>query len=235
MLLVNHSISYMPKVTKKEKPLWGRAIAARRAMLGKSLVDIENETDGELYQALIYRLENGKKDPATLTVRQFSLLLKVLGWRTLDWQEQTGLEPLFDLESQTSLQPGERVSKLRFFIEPVRGLASAGLPVDADGMPVLADVWRRGSLLYQVEGDSMAPTLNDGDRVYVDPTELDLREGRVYVFEIPGNGHTIKRVRRLDDGELWLVSDNPKYRPWRPSEMRVIGRVYYHDPAGGRL
>jgi len=133
------------------------------------------------------------------------------------------------------LQPGERVSKLRFFIEPVRGLASAGLPVDADGMPVLADVWRRGSLLYQVEGDSMAPTLNDGDRVYVDPTELDLREGRVYVFEIPGNGHTIKRVRRLDDGELWLVSDNPKYRPWRPSEMRVIGRVYYHDPAGGRL
>ena len=92
----------MPKVTKKEKPLWGRAIAARRAMLGKSLVDIENETDGELYQALIYRLENGKKDPATLTVRQFSLLLKVLGWRALDWQEQTGLEPLFDLESQTS-------------------------------------------------------------------------------------------------------------------------------------
>lgn len=133
------------------------------------------------------------------------------------------------------LQPGERVSKVRFFIEPVRGLASAGQPIDADGMPVLADVWRRGSLLYQVEGDSMAPTLNDGDRVYVDPTELDLREGRVYVFEIPGNGHTIKRVRRLDDGELWLVSDNPKYRPWRPSEMRVIGRVYYHDPAGGRL
>lgn len=171
------------------------------------------------------------KEPETL-----DRILKVLEWTPQQFIQETGLNlPGFFFESMGSLQPGERVSKLRFFIEPVRGLASAGRPVDADGMPVLADVWRRGSLLYQVEGDSMAPTLNDGDRVYVDPSDSDIREGRVYVFEIPGDGHTIKRVRRLDDGELWLVSDNPKYRPWRPSEMRVIGRVYYHDPAGGRM
>lgn len=235
MLVANHSIGCMPKVTKKEKPAWGRAIAARRAMLGKSLVDIENETGGELYQALIYRLENGKKDPSTLTVRQFSLLLKALGWRASDWQEQTGLEPLLDLEAPTALQPSERVSRLRFFIEPVRGLASAGRPVDVDGMPVLADVWRRGSLLYQVEGDSMAPTLQEGDRVYVDPRDTDLHEGKIYVFELPSDGHIIKRVRRLDDGQLWLVSDNPRYRPMRPDECIVVGRVYYYDPVGGRL
>lgn len=134
-----------------------------------------------------------------------------------------------------SLDHRERVTPVRFLIQPVRGLASAGQPVDPEGVPVLADVWRRGSLLYRVEGDSMAPTLHDGDRVYVDPSETELREGRIYICEIPGDGHTIKRVRRLDDGQLWLVSDNPAYRPWRPSEMRIVGRVYYHDPAGGRL
>lgn len=185
---------------------------------------------GSFTQRTVSSIETGVVNPLNLRSDRLLSLLSALQWSLED------LTKIVDVSFiPNTLQPGERVSKLRFFIEPVRGLASAGQPVDADGMPVLADVWRRGSLLYQVEGDSMAPTLNDGDRVYVDPAELDLREGRVYVFEIPGNGHTIKRVRRLDDGELWLVSDNPKYRPWRPSEMRVIGRVYYHDPAGGRL
>lgn len=234
MVLLTRSVNPVPKVfkTKHEKPDWGRAIAARRTFLGKSLVDVENETDGELYQALLYRIENGIKDPSTLTVRQFGLLLKVLDWSIQDWQENTGLEAHINIKT---LQPEERVTPVRFLIQPVRGLASAGQPVDPEGVPVLADVWRRGSLLYRVEGDSMTPTLNDGDRVYVDPSETELREGRIYICEIPGDGHTIKRVRRLDDGQLWLVSDNPAYRPWRPSEMRVIGRVYYHDPAGGRL
>jgi len=185
---------------------------------------------GSFTQRTVSSIETGVVNPLNLRSDRLLGLLSALQWSLED------LTKIVDVSFiPNTLQPGERVSKLRFFIEPVRGLASAGQPVDADGMPVLADVWRRGSLLYQVEGDSMSPTLNDGDRVYVDPTELDLREGRVYVFDIPGNGHTIKRVRRLDDGELWLVSDNPKYRPWRPSEMRVIGRVYYHDPAGGRL
>jgi len=185
---------------------------------------------GSFTQRTVSSIETGVVNPLNLRSDRLLGLLSALQWSLED------LTKIVDVSFiPNTLQPGERVSKLRFFIEPVRGLASAGRPVDADGMPVLADVWRRGSLLYQVEGDSMAPTLKDGDRVYVDPSDLDLREGRVYMLEIPGDGHTIKRVRRLDDGELWLVSDNPKYRPWRPSEMRVIGRVYYHDPAGGRM
>lgn len=234
MVFVVPTINRVTKVTRKEKPAWGRAIAARRAMLGKSLVDIENETEGELYQALIYRLENGKKDPSTLTVRQFSLLLKCLAWDTAEWQKQTGLEPLVPYGETKKLDPNERVKETRYLLQPVLGLASAGQPVDY-GIPVLATVWRKGSLLYQVEGNSMEPTLKEGDRVYVDVSETDLYEGKVYVFEIPGDGHTIKRVRRLDDGEIWLVSDNPNYRPWKAHELRTIGRVYYYDPAGGKM
>ncbi|HEU4743503.1 MAG TPA: S24 family peptidase, partial [Meiothermus sp.] len=131
-------------------------------------------------------------------------------------------------------KPQERVTQTRYILQTVLGLASAGQPVDY-GVPVLADVWRRGSLLYRVEGDSMAPTLQEGDRVYVDPRDTDLHEGKIYVFELPSDGHIIKRVRRLDDGQLWLVSDNPRYRPMRPDECIVVGRVYYYDPVGGRL
>jgi len=217
-------------MAKVRRPSWADAIRKRREELGLTQEQVAELSGGSFTQRTVSSIETGVVNPLNLRSDRLLGLLSALQWSLED------LTKIVDVSFiPNTLQPGERVSKLRFFIEPVRGLASAGQPVDADGMPVLADVWRRGSLLYQVEGDSMAPTLNDGDRVYVDPTELDLREGRVYVFEIPGNGHTIKRVRRLDDGELWLVSDNPKYRPWRPSEMRVIGRVYYHDPAGGRL
>jgi len=219
-----------PQMAKVRRPSWADAIRKRREELGLTQEQVAELSGGSFTQRTVSSIETGVVNPLNLRSDRLLGLLSALQWSLED------LTKIVDVSFiPNTLQPGERVSKLRFFIEPVRGLASAGQPVDADGMPVLADVWRRGSLLYQVEGDSMAPTLNDGDRVYVDPAELDLREGRVYVFEIPGNGHTIKRVRRLDDGELWLVSDNPKYRPWRPSEMRVIGRVYYHDPAGGRL
>ena len=217
-------------MAKARRPSWADAIRKRREELGLTQEQVAELSGGSFTQRTVSSIETGVVNPLNLRSDRLLGLLSALQWSLED------LTKIVDVSFiPNTLQPGERVSKLRFFIEPVRGLASAGQPVDADGMPVLADVWRRGSLLYQVEGDSMSPTLNDGDRVYVDPTELDLREGRVYVFDIPGNGHTIKRVRRLDDGELWLVSDNPKYRPWRPSEMRVIGRVYYHDPAGGRL
>ncbi len=66
----------------------GRKIAARRAELGKSLMDIENETGGTLYVQLLYRLENAKKPLETLNVRQ----LKALDWTPQEFAEATGVE-----------------------------------------------------------------------------------------------------------------------------------------------
>ena len=70
---------------------------ARRAELGKkSAMDIENETGGVIYEKLLYRIENGQKDPRTLRQSKFAKLLEALRWSTLDFERATGLmlEPM---------------------------------------------------------------------------------------------------------------------------------------------
>lgn len=74
-----------------QKPEYGRAIAARRAYLGKSALDIENIYGSALYQKLIYRLENGKKHPLSLDLAGFAALLEALEWTTKEFEAATGL------------------------------------------------------------------------------------------------------------------------------------------------
>jgi len=70
----------------------GRKIAARRAELNKSLMDIENETNGVIYSKLLYRVENAKKPLETLNVKQLNALLKALEWTPREFAEATGVE-----------------------------------------------------------------------------------------------------------------------------------------------
>jgi phage repressor protein C with HTH and peptisase S24 domain len=83
-----------------------------------------------------------------------------------------------------------------------------------------------------VAGDSMDPTLRDGDEILVDRAPRPLGNG-VHVVEVAG----ALMVKRLDAGRagtIGLVSDNAIYpRVDMPSgEVRVIGRVVWK---GGRL
>lgn len=80
--------------------------------------------------------------------------------------------------------------------------------------------------LIRVEGESMEPTLSDGDEILVD---RDRREpsGRGGIFVVRLDGQLM--VKRLLPalGGIELVSDNPDYpvRRCRTEEVEVIGRV----------
>jgi len=56
--------------TRREKPSWGRRIAARRTEPGLSLLDVEEKTDGVDYTQLLYQLENGRLGPDNVKVGQ---------------------------------------------------------------------------------------------------------------------------------------------------------------------
>ncbi|GGL14668.1 LexA family transcriptional regulator [Deinococcus radiotolerans] len=192
---------------------------------------------GRITQPYLSRLERGERALGALTAVRQDALRRALNITLSEWTARTGLRPL-------APEPREDLlGSMELIRVPVRALASAGLPTAEDHASVidyelvpLRD-HRPGMLVLQVQGDSMTTDsggLRPGDRVYVDPGDLDLREGRVYVLHVPGLGLTVKRLRRYSD-QLWLSSDNPDHPPVRPEEASVIGRVYYHQPQGQRL
>lgn len=79
------------------------------------------------------------------------------------------------------------------------------------------------------EGDSMIPTLLDGDIVLIDTAQKNiLQQDRIWALSY-GDLGMIKRVRKLPDGGYQINSDNPAVTPMTAydGEMHVIGRVIW--------
>jgi phage repressor protein C with HTH and peptisase S24 domain len=85
-------------------------------------------------------------------------------------------------------------------------------------------------------GESMTPTIRDGNTLLIDTTDQTFRNFGIYVLEI--NGHRlVKRVQRKHDGSLVLISDNSAYLPDHvdkdlANDVNAIGRVVW---AGGTV
>ncbi len=75
------------------------------------------------------------------------------------------------------------------------------------------------SYVARVSGDSMEPTYNNGDLVFVHST-VEIREGQVGVFLMDGQ----QWIKELGDGVL--ISHNDEYEPRRMTpDVRCQGRV----------
>ena len=93
--------------------------------------------------------------------------------------------------------------------------------------------WARRDRLtcVRVVGDSMEPTIRDGDLVAVDATRTDPLNGHLFALRTD-TGLVVKRLRRGGDGWV-LISDNPTHAP-RPvaEDDRILGRVAWCGPPG---
>ncbi len=91
--------------------------------------------------------------------------------------------------------------------------------------------WIRPSGLIglRAAGDSMEPTLNDGDVILLDRRGAEPIDGQVFVIHTD-DGLVVKRLREEDEG--WeMTSDNPVYPSRRSRESdRVVGRVAWSGP-----
>jgi phage repressor protein C with HTH and peptisase S24 domain len=118
--------------------------------------------------------------------------------------------------------PGERVrSRLAFRHDWLREL-TGGSP---SGLSVIT-----------VKGDSMSPTLSDGDDILVDTQDAAdrLRDG-IYVLRIEDMLNVKRLALNPAGGGLDIHSDNPAYPSWRgcgPESVTIIGRVVW---AGRRI
>ncbi len=93
--------------------------------------------------------------------------------------------------------------------------------------------WARPERLtcVRVVGDSMEPTIRDGDLVAVDAGRTDPLNGHLFAVRTDA-GLVVKRLRRR--GDHWLLtSDNPTHAPRPVAEVdRVIGQIAWCGPPG---
>ena len=80
----------------------------------------------------------------------------------------------------------------------------------------------------RVMGDSMEPIIRSGDLLIVDrmpeTTDKDIVVARI------GNDLCVKRLRILDDGCVWLFSENDDYKPIKigiEDDFEVWGKVLH--------
>lgn len=84
--------------------------------------------------------------------------------------------------------------------------------------------------VLSVSGDSMTPTLSDGDRILVDSQECKLKRDGIYVIR----NDEVLSVKRISvnpsTGLLTIKSDNPLYESWsncRLEDTSIIGKVIW--------
>ncbi|MEX7522341.1 helix-turn-helix transcriptional regulator, partial [Acinetobacter baumannii] len=74
--------------------------------------------------------------------------------------------------------------------------------------------------------DSMKPTINDGDIVFVDENRNYIKDGKVFAIE-HGGLFRCKRLYNLPDGGVRIVSDNKEeYGEERLTKEQIIAQGF---------
>lgn len=79
-----------------------------------------------------------------------------------------------------------------------------------------------------IKGDSMEPTLNDRESILINQAETEPKDGHIYVVR-SDDVLWVKRVQRLPNHQVLLISDNKFYPPimidLKADDFQVIGKV----------
>lgn len=117
-------------------------------------------------------------------------------------------EPLSSSDLPSNVRP---ISGLHYQRVPLIGEVAAGEPIYApEDLGVYVDSPVQADAAITIRGDSMIPTYQDGDLVYIKACP-DVPEGSVAVVFLDNEG-VLKHVYKRPTG-LTLISDNPAYPP----------------------
>jgi repressor LexA len=221
-------------------PAWSSVLKQRRLALNLTQEQAAAATNDVLAQRTISNLENGRNESlANLGIQRLGALANALQWTLFELQDATGVDLGLGNNRPLLFEPNVTPIKDVKWL-PIRALASAGtpLPTETEGlgwyvMPAMN--FKNGVQIFRAEGNSMAvgngKGIFNGDSLVVDTSDLEPREGKIYLVHDEGSqGICVKRLRRWDndktgESEWWLTSDNPAFPPFQLETARVIGRV----------
>ena len=176
--------------------------------------------------ATIQRWESGQTEPNDKTLRLISHTFGV----SYEWLKEGKGEMFVKPKPNARIIPEEEIIWV-----PIVAKVGAGYPVDQGDIevrghfPIPRHVWEslpKGTFVTEVSGDSMEPTLHEGDVVAAKPYEGsgdDIPNGKVVIVADANGELVVKRLKHIG-GRPVLTSDNPKYEPIYPDhEHRIIG------------
>lgn len=144
-------------------------------------------------------------------------------------------------ENGSAVQPLEQTNDndlVRLEVLDVQVSAGNGTMLDGELMPVtLAIEYAKSALgsgalpylekehikITNIRGDSMAPTIESGDLLFVDISQPYFNGDGIYVFNYNGFNH-VKRLQHAGNC-LLVLSDNPQYKTW---EIRLDNEELFH-------
>ena len=82
--------------------------------------------------------------------------------------------------------------------------------------------------LIRAEGNSMEPTIKDGDLLFIDTSVKEILPNKIYIFK-QEDDYRVKRLKTEFNGDIHILSDNPAY----PTEIinkdsDIIGQVVWN-------
>ncbi len=135
------------------------------------------------------------------------------------------------LEAQT-----EKYANVRYFGDIYASAGGGAFNYEAEHEMISLDPLMIGRLggeremknidSINVLGDSMEPTFKDGDIIFMNRTQDDIRKGGVFVVSTP-TGLFVKRLSLKSDGMLDLISDNVHYsvESVDAGSVEIVGKV----------
>jgi phage repressor protein C with HTH and peptisase S24 domain len=85
-------------------------------------------------------------------------------------------------------------------------------------------------ILFEVKGDSMDPTITDGDVVIIDRSKKQVVVGNIYALRTE-NAVMVKRLQPMDANHIKAMSDNKLYESYEidlgKGDIEIIGQVIW--------
>lgn len=92
----------------------------------------------------------------------------------------------------------------------------------------LSKIYGKELGVFYVKGDSMEPTLHNGDLAVCSTSGWDSGEG-IYAIRLNGMGY-VKRIQ-VGGGKILIKSDNPKYdtieEPIGSDNLQIVGKIVF--------
>lgn len=162
-------------------------------------------------------------------------------------------EQLMTIGSETGARgiPADASAQL----DATGGMGGGGLTIVSEGVPGrhgmtfaadhVRDYWRlppailialglaaHDVAILPVQGDSMLPTLNEGDVVFIDTRHRWPSPSGLYAVLDEIGGIVVKRLEvssppGAEQQMVTVISDNPRHKPkeWRAEDLFIVGRV----------